>query len=185
MLTVPWEERDGWGTRPWRAKLQQVDYNDKPLELNFFECLFHMTRNQLDAYWLEDGLGNRSTAGRGYGTYQSSDKYWADLDTRLARKWKDWAQENEYRIVYNPSMMDASKPEHRQLKYEFSSLKGICFGLKTSFEDIVAIVNKVIELCENHNRDEFAFKQAIHDPLTNTLKMVPLFNLAQIKQATH
>ncbi|MGU3347524.1 DUF2971 domain-containing protein [Pseudomonas monsensis] len=185
MLTVPWEKQEGWGTRPWRAKLQKVDYNDKPLELNFFECLFHMTRSQLDAYWLEDEHKNRSTASRGYGSHQSRDKYWNDLETRLARKWKDWAQENEYRIVYNPSMMDASAAEHRLLKYEFSALKGICFGLKTEFEDILAIVNKIIELCETHNRDEFAFKQAIHDPISNTLKIVPLFSLAQIRQATH
>ncbi|PVZ42558.1 DUF2971 domain-containing protein [Pseudomonas sp. CC120222-01a] len=184
MLTVPWEEQEGWGTRPWRAKLQKVDYNDKPLELNFFECLSLMTRSQLDAYWLEDGHKNRSTTSRGYGSDQSRDKYWNDLDTRLARKWKDWAQENEYRIVYNPSMMDASKAEHRQLKYEFSALKGICFGLKTEFEDILAIVNKIIELCETHDRDEFAFKQAIHDPISNTLKIVPLFSLAQIRQTT-
>ena len=180
MLSVPQERSDGWKTRDWRAKLQKVEYTDVSLELNFFECLFHLTRSELDSNWLTDGKGGVSTASRGYGTTATNDKYWDGLEKRLTRKWDDWAQENEYRIVYNPSLMDASKPEHRKLKYQFSSLKGICFGAKTRFEDMVALVDKITELCEKNDRSDFLFQQAVHNPITNKLQIVPLVTLTEV-----
>lgn len=181
MLQVPTQKPDGWGFRPWRAKLKEVDYTSVPLVLNFFECLFHLTKTELDNNWLGDRKGAFSTVSRGYGTHASRDKYWNDLEKRLARKWEDWAQEKEYRIVYNPSLMDASKSEHRKLKYDFSSLKGICFGAKTRFEDKVALVEKIIELCDKHGRTEFLFQQAVHNPITNKLQIMPLTTLVEIK----
>lgn len=180
ILSVPEGKSDSWRTRPWLAKLRKVEYTDVPFELNFFECLFHLTRHELDLNWLTDRQGGISTVSRSYETSAVRDKYWADLGERLARKWKDWAQENEYRIVYNPTLIDASEPERRKLKYEFSALKGICFGAKTRFEDMVALVEKVVELCEKHGRSEFLFQQAFHNPVTNKLQIMSLATLAEV-----
>lgn len=181
MLTVPWDKPDGLGSRKWRAKFQKVEYKNEPVELNFFETLYHLTRSELDYNWLTDRNKRISTASRGYGSNCTRDKYWDDLDVRLTRKWKDWAEEYEYRIVYNPSLPDASSPTYRKLKYEFSALKGICFGAKTSFEDIYQIINMIILLCEKHNKSEFYFHQVYHNPLTNTLEFLLLATLAELK----
>ncbi|SEJ64101.1 Protein of unknown function [Azotobacter beijerinckii] len=182
MLTVASETTKGLETRPWRAKLQKVEYEDDPIELNFFESLFLLTRTELDINWLTDRKGSVSTATRGYRGSSTRDKYWNDLEKRLTRKWKDWAQETEYRIVYNPSLQDVSSPKHRKLKYEFSALKGICFGAKTSFDDILQIIEKIIALCEKHNRPEFEFYQAFHNSGTNALEIIKLATLAEIKE---
>ncbi|WP_122687365.1 DUF2971 domain-containing protein [Pseudomonas viridiflava] len=181
MLEVP--TNDGSiGYRPWRAKLHKVDYNNTPVEINFFENLAHMTRSELDFNWLTDREGGVSPVARGYGSTTTRDRYWSDIDRRLTRKWKDWSSESEYRIIYNPGARIVTDPNYRKLTYNFSALKGICFGAKTDFSDIVKLVELIMKLCEKHNRTEFDFYQAYHHSGTNNLVLNKLGTFAQIKE---
>ena len=48
------------------------------------------------------------------------------------------------------------------MKYEFSDLKGIIFGINTPEEDKLAIIRVIQTKCAKENRSEFEFFQAYY-----------------------
>lgn len=180
-LTVPAHPDMGGGDMSMPIQLQKVHYDDAPMELNFFECLSKLSIPHLNETWLSNGSGELSVLKRAYGTENSRSKYWDDLDKRLTTKWKDWSQENEYRIIMNFSLADFSDAKYRKIKYEFSALTGICFGAKTPIDDIIKLAEIIKELCNKYNRKDFDFYQAIHNTSSNSIEKVKIFSLSDIK----
>ena len=79
-------------------------------------------------------------------------------------KTQDWEYEKEYRLILNSSLNNDTAKEDRILTYDFSSLKGIVFGIKTSMEDKLKIIEIIIKKCKETQRDNFEFFQAYYSP---------------------
>ena len=67
------------------------------------------------------------------------EKYWAGCLASQTTKLEDWAYEQEYRLILQQLMTDYSDPRARKLKYKFSDLKGIVFGIETPEQDKLEI----------------------------------------------
>ncbi len=52
--------------------------------------------------------------------------------------------------------------EKRTLKYDFNSLKGLIFGIKTSMEDKIKIIDIIRQKCKENNRNDFELYQAYY-----------------------
>ena len=66
-----------------------------------------------------------------------------------------WSYENEIRIILPDLESMRRDAKSRVLKYEFESLKGIVFGIKTSEIDKLRIMAIIDKLCQNTNRPRF------------------------------
>ena len=52
---------------------------------------------------------------------------------------KDWAYEDEYRLVLNSGMDGEIDKKYRILKYDFQNMQGLIFGINTTNEDKIKI----------------------------------------------
>ncbi|MNR38225.1 hypothetical protein D3C85_1563080 [compost metagenome] len=65
----------------------------------------------------------------------------------------------------------------RTLKYNFESLEGIIFGIKTSDSDKIALMQKIKQLCSEHGSRSFKFYQARYDQVDKTIRYYELDKL--------
>ncbi|MGP5435842.1 hypothetical protein [Psychrobacter alimentarius] len=87
-------------------------------------------------------------------------KYWDSFYKGILIKSKDWSYENEYRLILSSTLDDFSDPKDRTLNYDFSSLKGIIFGIKTKIEHKLEIMRIIDNKCNENDRSDFKFYQA-------------------------
>lgn len=77
-------------------------------------------------------------------------------------------------------MIDYSDFEKRKLKYEFSTLKGIIFGIKTSIGDKMKMVEIIKRKCKENNRKDFKFYQAFYNAKNKCIDHQPMDLLNEI-----
>ena len=65
-------------------------------------------------------------------------------------KTKDWAYEDEYRLILNSGIDGEIDKEYRILKYDFQNMRGLIFGINTTYEDKV----KIFEIIQNNPKEE-------------------------------
>ncbi|MDK2061272.1 hypothetical protein ACN09X_01910 [Aliarcobacter butzleri] len=85
-------------------------------------------------------------------------------------KTKDWAYEKEYRIVLNRLIDYEIEEKYRKLKYDFSCLKGVIFGIKTPQIKKDEIIKIIKNKCYQNNILDFEFYQAYFCKEENTIK---------------
>jgi hypothetical protein len=71
-------------------------------------------------------------------------------------------------------MLDFSSVDSRKFKYDFKSLDGIIFGIKTLLDDKRRICKIIETKCREMKRDDFRFYQAFYEPRTGTIEHVEL-----------
>jgi hypothetical protein len=87
-------------------------------------------------------------------------RYWEKFNLSAITKSADWRYENEYRLILYSNLSDLSSREDRTIKYDFSSLSGIIFGINTKKEDKLKIMKIIEDKCRQNNRRDFKFYQA-------------------------
>ena len=146
----------------------EISYVDRLGEVDFFRSIGRLTIDALRKQWYTDEEGNESECG--YHILSGSDKdnwhksYWAGFYRDITNKTKDWKYEQEYRLILEDGLRQFDEKEKRSLTYDFNSLKGIIFGIKTSDEDKLRIIKIIQNKCEKHNRTDFKFYQAEYSP---------------------
>jgi hypothetical protein len=155
-------------------QLHKVTYKPTYPTIDFFRSLGHLRGIAL-GWWYSDGEGNTSLCAHDVFENESAwrDKYWAEFLEGQTTKIEDWDYEEEYRLVLSSSLTDYSK-ESRALKYRFSDLKGIIFGIKTPEEDKLAIIRVIQAKCVKEDRKEFEFYQAYYAKRTGRIDVSPL-----------
>ena len=156
-------------------QLHKVTYKGTYPAIDFFRSLGHLRGIAL-GWWYSDGNGNTSSCARDVFESETAwrEKYWADFLEGQTTKLEDWEYEEEYRLVLSGSMTDYSQDESRALKYRFSDLKGIIFGIKTPEEDKLAIIRVIQAKCAKENRKEFEFYQTYYAKSTGKIDASPL-----------
>ena len=59
------------------------------------------------------------------------ENYWNNFYPNITIKTRDWEYEQESRLILHSMIADLSDGRRRTLTYNFSSLKGIIFGIGT------------------------------------------------------
>ena len=124
------------------STLRELWYTDQ--NGNISECAAHLESDQSQAAWQED--------------------YWNNFFRDTTTKTTDWKYEQEYRLIIENTSGQFNERDDRKLTYDFNSLKGIIFGMRTSREDKVKI-REIIEKkkeCAENNQTDFTYFQAYY-----------------------
>ncbi len=148
----------------------RVSYGTKPAEIDFFEAITQLGADTA-SWWYTDEDGHVSerhsnVAASDEDLISKQHRHWGDIITGINSKTKEWAYEQESRLILLDTIADGEKPatESRTLKYDFSSLKGIIFGMKATDEDELRILEVVRRKCTEHRRTDFKLFQAYYCP---------------------
>jgi hypothetical protein len=154
--------------------LYKIEYRPKFVEIDFFRSLGTLNRPMLN-FWLTAESGELST--RVADIFAESDEwrrqYWANSVTAITTKLCDWAHEGEYRATLG-GLNDFSNSASRKLRYRFSDLDGIIFGVKTSTADKLRIMDIIAKKCKQEGRISFQFLQAQFINATGKFAILPL-----------
>jgi hypothetical protein len=150
---------------------EKVQYGNDYPEVNFFETLGTPSMQKLSRFWYAGPDGTRSTAATQI--MADSDEwragYWKRYSRIYSTKTPDWAHEAEHRLVLHSDIV-----QDRRLKYRFSDLAGICFGVNTSVEDKLHAMQIIEAKCVAEGRADFEFSQAVYSTRTRKMEVEPL-----------
>jgi len=166
-------------------RLHRVTYAPGAPKIDFFRYIGQLPRPALLKTWLQDETGNvspRLTNVRHDDEWRA--ELWKLFQESAIRKLPEWEHEQEYRIVV-PDLLGL-RANHPDFRYDFSSLDGIVFGMRTSDEDKLAVMEIVEAKCRRDNRADFQFFNARYSPLEGRLvvRPMPLLKLARDQEDT-
>lgn len=166
------DEEENLSFENGKHKLKQVDYKDGYLEMDFFKSLGSLPVWKLETVWYCDGDNKLSNISNDILSNQDEwrEKYLDAFDRNILTKTKDWEYEKEYRTILNSSLDTYIEEEKRTLKYDFNSLKGLIFGMKTSMEDKLKIVDIIRQKCIENTRDDFELYQAYYSHIDKNIQ---------------
>ncbi len=156
----------------------EVRYADRPGEIDFFRTICRLPVAALRKLWYTDQDGNISECAAHIGSDGDESawrkNYWDNFFRDITIKTKDWAYEQEYRLILSDSLGEFSEANNRELTYNFNSLKGIIFGIKISDEDRLKIIDVVQRKCRENNRTDFKFFQAHYSSENGDIRKSPI-----------
>ena len=154
---------------PARALLHPVSYTNKAPEIDFFQCLAMLPRQQIVQRWHSSTAGVRSSLPIEMLDDEAGwrKRLWNSFNTMATTKLRDWSHEREHRIVL-PDGLGMLK-EDRKAEYNLSHLSGVVFGLRTSMTDRLAMIKVLQRKCEAAGRSDFKFYQMSYHPTEGRL----------------
>ena len=155
----------------------EVNYADKAGKVDFFRSIGRLSVSELIKLWHTDSEDNRSECAShirpdGNKKEDWQEIYWKDFYRDITTKTKDWEYEQEYRLILGKEIrrQRVHGEEIRTRTYNFNSLKGIIFGIKTSDDDKLRIIEIIQKKCEKYRRTDFKFFQAYYSPETGDIR---------------
>lgn len=162
----------------------EVRYSRKYPVVDFFRSLGRMPIPVLTRYWLVDRNGNRSPIIKEmFDEEQNWRKgYWDNFYAMATTKLEDWRNEKEYRLILSDGdLLNFSNIEARKIKYDFSDLEGLIFGINTPGEAKLEICKTIEDKCRAVGRTDFKFYQAYYARSTGTIEHAEM-GLLKFKQ---
>ena len=148
-----------------KMTLHKINYENGLESTDFFRNLGVLPIPKLNEMWYsDDGEISLCAQEMNLDIDAWRKKYWDVYIRDITVKSLDWEYENEYRVILQSFLHDYSSKNERALKYDFSCLKGIIFGIKTSLEHKVEIIKIIRKKCLDSGRDAFDFYQAYYSP---------------------
>ena len=154
-------------------QIHDINYAANDGEIDFFRSIGWLPRPTLEEFWYCDEEGQFSECGlhlqnNNVGAWRTD--YWKKFYRDISIKSKDWKYEKESRLILYSLLFELSDKERRTLTYNFNSLKGIIFGIRTSNTDKLKIIETIRKKCQKNNRRNFEFFQAHFDPATESIQ---------------
>ena len=158
-------------------RFHTVIYTNEMPHIDFFRSLGRLTLSEM-AFWHHDDRGNASVCRESYVNDETGwrQKYWDGFASSAAVKLFAWSYERERRLILSDFTV-GGRPELQTLSYDFDDLDGIIFGINTSDDDKVKIVERIRVNCKDHARDKFPFYQACYSQSTGDIDAVELPSL--------
>ena len=104
-------------------------------------------------------------------------EYEEDYHERFYRKLTDWTHEHEYRIFLSDKFYRYGDKVARKLRYNLGTLKGIIFGLRTTLDDKLKLIQKLERLGKSVT--DFDLFQAEFDDETQLISVREKFLLTK------
>lgn len=146
-------------TYSWIKKpINKIIYEDEICERNFFESLGRLNLLQIRSW-----LASEDEISCCYEVYKNKKEwhkqYWKIFQLKNCHKMKEWAYEDEYRLIIDNAFGNHEKTEERNLLYNPKVLKGIIFGTRTSEYD----KKRIIDVIKKSDYNSVIFYQAEYD----------------------
>lgn len=160
-------------------ELHAIDYITGVGTVDFFSMLGRLPIPKLNAEWYTF-KNQRSICSRDMNSNADEwrKRYWDSFISSITKKTEHWCYENEYRLIAYNYFNDYRNPDRRTFRYNFSSLKGLIFGINTKTEDKIDIIKIIKMKCQENNINNFKFYQAYYSPKAKCIERRPmeLFN---------
>ena len=165
----------GAGTNGKAIPFFAINYVDKPSKVDFFSFISSLPGDVIKRLWYTDDKGNISEC---FPSDRDSwlKRYWDSFYRDITIKTKDWEYEQEYRLILQDNFGQLDEADKRKLSYDFNSLKGIIFGINTSYEDKSRIVEIILNKCKKYNRTDFKFYQAYYSPENGDIRKYEIYS---------
>ena len=152
---------------------RRVEYSDKPLEIDFFRNIGTIPLPEAMEEWYTGSDGKISDCASHLGANISEwqERRWKEYHREIERKNSDWKYEEESRLVLTEMFHDLEPAQFRRLRYDFESLYGVVFGINTSEDDKIRIVDTIERKCKEVGRSEFTYYQAYYEPTDGSIGM--------------
>ena len=151
----------------------KVDYESKAPSIDFFRSIGRLPYPALIKNWYTDENGGKSICATGVldNEIKWRNAYWERFSKACSIKLKEWEYEKEQRLTLSGMMLDYSNKEDRKLKFKFSSLDGIVFGMRTPIEKRIEIAKIVEKKCIEEKRTDFKFYESSYDHRTGKIQI--------------
>lgn len=151
-----------------------IAYRDRPPVLDAFLSIGSLSLQKLRLTWMSDPAGRES---RRFREITGELDLWRERHRAKAIEcatWKhpDWQHEDEQRLVATTPFTDDPAPT--ALRYEFSQLESIVFGMRTSTEDKSRIATIIEQKCLVEGRSDFRLFQAHYSPQAGQVEVAEL-----------
>lgn len=144
-------------------ELQEVKYDIEHEKINFFEIIGNLPIPQIDYLFSYKDKKSLFLLEREKNINKWREKYHKILNKIYLVKTVDWKSEEEYRILFEDMLGIFLETSNRKCKYNFKSLKGIIFGIKTSESDKIEIMKIISKKCSMYGIKDFKIYQAYFD----------------------
>ena len=161
------ENFDGREFMTFAAKsleVKPVKYGTQIIERNFFDTLRHLKFLRAED-WLTGLDGAKSCKLEEF----AADVYDDDYREKFYCKTDDWHHEHEYRIFLSDKFYHYNNRFARQFQYDAQTLKGIIFGIRTTLDDKLELIQKLVRLRKSLR--DFEFFQAEYDDETQIISV--------------
>ena len=149
-------------------ELHDVRYTKKLERIDFFRNIGRLPHAAVMGLWYTNEYGQVSDSARHLNSDNDQTRwrkaYWDRFERYITSKSEDWAYERECRLLLFAAMDESLEGRRRIFTYHFETLKGIIFGLRTSSEDKLKIIDVVQEKCRENNLSEFKVYEAYYSP---------------------
>ena len=152
-----------WNFSP--MTFHEIDYKDKAGEIDFFRSIGWFPEATLRKVWYSDKNESLSECGAHLESNNIEswrENYWNNFYPDITAKTRDWEYEKESRLILHSILDDLSEGRQRTLTYNFNSLKGIIFGIRTPDTDKLKIMETILKKCQENKRTDFEFFQAYY-----------------------
>jgi len=145
-----------------KLKFEPIEYESKFGEVDFFRSLGRLPKQVLQDTWYTNEKGEVSECVGSIFDLEERWRtlYWDNFFRDIKVKSNDWKYENEFRLILANPLDSYSEKENRILEYNFESLEGLIFGIKTTKEDKLKIIETIANKCKEAKRKDFKFYQA-------------------------
>lgn len=161
-------------TSTW-YEFHPVEYSSAPPVVEFFTSLGQLPTPKILSCWKRDpelGASTKlDTITGGDGDWQN--EHWDRFRQATTRKFADWKHEREHRII-RPDMLGPREDKDSAIRYDFSSLAGLVFGIRTPPEAKFRILEIIRAKCIDTGRSSFELFQAVKAPSETSLDLSPL-----------
>lgn len=152
---------------PRHVEFHDVAYHDRRNAVNFFRNIGRLPPDAAMELWYKDDAGSTSECASHLlsddtGTWR--DEYWTRFYQDITSKTKHWEHEHESRLILHGLLENELASDERCLTYGFESLAGVIFGIRTSDEDKLRIIDIIRRKCSESSRQGFQFFQAFYSP---------------------
>tara|TARA_Y100000768_G_C23988359_1_gene690398 strand:- start:3970 stop:5400 length:1431 start_codon:yes stop_codon:yes gene_type:complete len=157
-------------------QFHKIKYNEKLQPIDFFQSIGRLSREELIKNWYSDDNNNISKVVKStiqnHNTWR--DDYWNCFLNNISVKSKEWSHEQELRLIYYSTLDDKIDKCRRLLRYNWSDLDGIIFGVKTPETVKLEIIKIVYEKCKLYRRQSFNFYQAFYNKVDGSISHYPM-----------
>jgi hypothetical protein len=155
---------------------EEVRYTHDCPEIDFFASLGTVLMPKLTGFWYVSPDGKLSASADKIFKNEEEwrRQYWNTFRMGTTSKTSEWSHEREYRLILTSNMERFEDKPSRKLKYRFSDLAGIAFGMKTAAEDKIRIMKIIEQKCRAERRTDFEFYQARYSRQAQKVVLVPL-----------
>lgn len=157
-------------------RFYKIQYNSHIKEKNFFLNLYLVDKDLNKMWYYDEITGKESLFYKTELEYKKNTKY-NYFEQHNLIKTPEWEYEQEYRLI-----LDIIFPFKKDqiVKYDFSYLDGIIFGIRTPLKEKSKIIDIIKQKCKKENRSNFNFYQAYYNITTQTIEKYRLDYLDKI-----